>query len=104
METNGTELIWGLVGVIVGFLASFAIFRARFVAIEKDVERLREELKEIKKVCREDDDYRDRTERRQREELLILASIARKLGAASRINDIGTYLETEGKGVGSDDT
>ena len=103
MENNNVELVYGLVGVIVGFLASFAIFRARFVAIEKDVERLREELKDIKRVCREDDDYRERTERRQRESILILASIARKLGAQSRVTDIGAFLEPEAK-TGSDDT
>lgn len=111
---QNAEILYGLLGIIVGFLGSVAVFRARFVAVEKDVENLRNTLTteirrlhedagrewerirgEVRNACQGDDDFRERTERRQREELLILASIARKLGAQSRITDIGTFLEQD---------
>lgn len=109
---EGIEAIYGLVGVVVGFLASFAVFRARFVSIEKDVEKLREDFKreieylrqqaadewrrirdDVRQACRGDDEFQRRTERREREMILILASIARKLGAGNRLTDLATYTE-----------
>lgn len=106
------ELVWGLVGVVIGFLTSFAVFRARFVSIEKDVEKLRDDFKreleflreesskewqrirdDVRNVCRGDEDYQRRTERREREMLVIMASIARKIGAGSRLTDLASYTE-----------
>jgi hypothetical protein len=107
---QNAEILYGLLGVILGFLTSVAVFRARFVAIEKDVENLKGTLTveirrlhedaareweriraEIRAVCQQDDGYRDRMERRSRAELEVLASIARKLGAQHRITDPGSF-------------
>lgn len=113
-SAQGIEFVYGLVGVVLGFLTSFAIFRSRFVAIEKDVENLKHQLAgeikrlhedaarewerirvEIRAACHENDDFRDRMDRRQREELLILASIAKRLGAQNRLTDLGSHVEED---------
>lgn len=112
MTNLPNEAIWGLLGVVIGFLTSFAVFRSRFVSIEKDVEKLREDFKrelaflreeatkewnrireDVRSACRGDEDYQRRTERREREMLVIMASIARKLGAGSRLTDLAAYTE-----------
>lgn len=108
------ELVYGLVGVVIGFLGSFAIFRARFVSIEKDVEKLREDFKrelqylreqatdewkrirdDVRQACRGDGEYERRAERREREMMLILANIARKLGTGHRLTDLAAYTQEE---------
>lgn len=111
---QGNEALYGVLGIVLGFLTAIAIFRARFVAIEKDLEHVRTTLKEeikrvhedasrewgrireeVKQMCGRDSEYQERVERRQREELILLATIARKLGAQTRMTDLGTYLEEE---------
>lgn len=95
MNDTLQSVVFGLVGVLIGFLASFAIFRARFVAIEKDVQYLREELQRFRASIENDDDRKQQAERREREMLLILASVARQLGVSNRVTDLGKYAEGE---------
>lgn len=87
------ELLSGFIGVVVGFLSSFAVFRARFTAIEKDIEYIKKSV--------DNDDGQQRfwkdLQRRQQIEIEILASIARKFGVAHRITDLGGYVDGEDK-------
>lgn len=86
---NQNELLFTLLGIIFGFLTAFAVFRARFVAIEKDVEALRSELSKIEKLCNEN----PARDRREREMIILLASIAKRIGAQNRLTDIGHHIE-----------
>lgn len=94
MPDGTTELLSGFVGVVIGFLSSFAVFRARFTAIEKDIEYIKKSL--------EDEDggeirfWKD-MQRRSQIEVEILASIARKLGVSHRLTDLGGYVDGEEK-------
>ena len=110
-EPLSSETIVGtLVGAVFGFLSSVAVFRARFTAIEKDVQRLGEkfelELKafqqnakaewerirdDVHKNCGNDESYRRRSERREMAMLEVLTSIARTMKVQSRFTDPGSY-------------
>lgn len=114
-EPLSSETIVGtLVGAVFGFLSSVAVFRARFTAIEKDVQRIGEkfelELKafqqaakaewerirdDVKKNCEGDTEYRRRSERREMAMLEVLGSIARKLNAQTRFTDVGSYDDSD---------
>lgn len=86
---NPNEALYGLLGTIFGFLTAFAVFRARFVGVEKDIEAMKEDVKRIERSC-SDNPNRDR---REREMIILLASIAKRIGAANRLTDIGSHLE-----------
>lgn len=86
---NQNELLYTLLGIIFGFLTAFAVFRARFVAIEKDIERLRDGLMTVTKLCNEN----PARDRREREMIILLASIAKRIGAQNRLTDIGHHIE-----------
>lgn len=109
---QNVEVMYGLIGVVIGFLTSFAVFRSRFVGIEKDVDKLREDFKreltylreeatrewarireDVRNACRGDEDAQRRTERREKEMLVIMASIARRLGAGNRLTDLAAYTD-----------
>lgn len=97
------EILFACVGVIVGFLSSFALFRARFTAIEKDIEHMKEVNKEewgrmrddFQNLCSQDNRYGRDFARRQQAQLEILASIARRFGVQHRITDPGSFTEEE---------
>lgn len=88
---NQNEAIYALLGTIFGFLTAFAVFRARFVAIEKDIENLRNEMGRIEKLCNEN----PARDRREREMIILLASIAKRIGAANRLTDVGRHLDDD---------
>lgn len=110
----GSDTIVGtLVGAVFGFLSSVAVFRARFTAIEKDVQNLRDtftlELKnfqenaqaewrrireDVRRSCQGDEGYRRRSERREIIMLETLSSIARHMNVQGRFTDIGNYDDT----------
>lgn len=110
-EPISSETIVGtLVGAVFGFLSSVAVFRSRFTAIEKDVQRLREtftlELKafqdsaraewahirdDVKRSCDGNDSDRRRRERREMAMLEVLTSIARHMKVQGRFTDPGSY-------------
>lgn len=88
---NQNELLYTLLGIIFGFLTAFAVFRARFVAIEKDIEALRKEIGRIERLCNEN----PARDRREREMIVLLASIAKRIGAQNRLTDVGHFIEPE---------
>lgn len=83
------EAIYTLLGIIFGFLTAFAVFRARFVSIEKDIEALRNEMGRIEKLCNEN----PARDRREREMIILLASIAKRIGAQNRLTDLGHHID-----------
>ena len=91
MQMN--ELLSGFIGVVVGFLSSFAVFRARFTAIEKDIEYIKKSVDGDNGQQR----FWEDLQRRQKVEIEILASLARKFGVTHRITDIGGYTDGDDK-------
>lgn len=90
MPDGTTELLSGFVGVVIGFLSSFAVFRARFTAIEKDIEYIKKSLED---GSGGEAKFWDDLQRRQKIEVEILANIARKLGVSHRLTDLGGYID-----------
>jgi hypothetical protein len=86
---NQNEALYALLGTIFGFLSAFAVFRARFVSVEKDVESIKQDVKRIERVCGEN----PQRDRREREMIVLLASIAKRIGAQNRLTDIGHHIE-----------
>lgn len=114
---NAGEVLFGLIGVVVGFLSSFAIFRARFTAIEKDVENLKSDFKrelaylreeakkewarirdDVNRACSGlsvlDKDHQRRQERREIATLEMLGDIAKALRVSNRFTDVQSYGDT----------
>lgn len=109
---SSDNFISTLLGVVFGFLSSFAIFRARFVAIEKDVSNLEKTFKrelenfqtnataewarirdDVRRTCEGDSEFRRRQERREIAMLELLTDISRHLRVSRRAGDLGVYDE-----------
>lgn len=86
---NPNEAIYGLLGIIFGTLSAFAVFRSRFVGLEKDVESIKADVRRIERACGEN----PARDRREREMIILLASIAKRIGAQNRLTDIGHHIE-----------
>lgn len=112
------EFLFGLVGVVIGFLTSFAVFRSRFTAIEKDVENLKSDFKreleylrqearkewqyireDVNRMCTQasahDRTYQQRQERREIAMLSLLGDIAKGMRISNRFTDLQAYTEDD---------